>query len=77
MPSIAFEQNGKRKNRAWGSKARVKWVVADASGASGRLMLQKRIKELKMHEKELYPAVEKFLKTRKNSLQNTLELNYR
>ena len=26
------------------------------------------MKELKMHEKELYPAVEKFLKTRKSCL---------
>ena len=34
----------------------------------GWLKLQERIAELKMHEKYLYPAVEKFLKTRKNCL---------
>ncbi len=31
-------------------------------------MLQERITELKMHEKDLYPAVEDFLKTQKNCL---------
>ena len=31
-------------------------------------MLQERITELKMHEKDLYPSVEKFLKTKKNCL---------
>jgi len=47
-------------------------------------MLKKRMKrkakpsgyviELKMYEKGLYPAVEKFLKTQKNFFQNTLIL---
>jgi len=32
--------------------------------------------ERKIHEKDLYPAVEQFLKTKRIAFQNTLELNY-
>ena len=36
--------------------------------SKGGLELHNYIKELKMHEKDLYPAVETFLKTQKNCI---------